>query len=429
MSTPTEQTVSIMGGRVIDPAGGRDEQTNVYIANRTVVAISDTPPAGFQAGISIDAGGQIVCPGLIELSANLREPGFEHKATIGSERAAAVSGGITSLCMHPDTDPVVDEPSVVELIQKRAQQTRGARLFPLGALTAGLQGQKLSEMAALKEAGCTGISNALRPIQDSRVLRRAMEYAATYDFTLHAVPLDSALSKEGVAHEGPVATRLGLPGIPASAETISLARYLALVEDVRVKVHFGRLSTARGVNMIAEAKSRGLPVTADVAIHHLHLTETAVDNFNSMAHVMPPLRSAADCDALLTAVRTGIVDAICADHQPHNADAKLNPFPSTEPGISGLDTLLGLCVLLTRSGDLTLVQALNAVTAAPARILGLSMGRLEIDAPADICIFDPGQSWVVGADTLKSAGHNTPFMGWELPGKVTQTLVDGQPML
>lgn len=429
MSGTTRQSVSILGGRVIDPASGRDEQTNVYVEGRVIAAIGDTPPAGFQTGISIDAGGRIVCPGLVELSASLREPGLEHKATIGSERVAAVNGGITALCMPPDTDPVIDEPSVMELIQKRAQQTRGARLFPLGALTAGLRGQNLSEMAALKEAGCAGISNALRPIQDSRVLRRAMEYAATYDLTLHAAPLDSALSKGGVAHEGPVATRLGLPGIPAAAETISLARYLALVEDVGVKVHFGRLSTARGVNMIAEAKARGLPVTADVAIHHLHLTETAVDNFNSLAHVIPPLRSAADRDALLAAVRSGTLDAICADHQPHNADAKLNPYPSTEPGISGLDTLLGLCLLLAQSGALTLAQALNAVTAAPARILGLPTGRLEAGAPADICIFDPRQSWVVGADTLKSAGHNTPFMGWELPGNVTQTLVDGQPML
>jgi dihydroorotase len=284
-------------------------------------------------------------------------------------------------------------------------------------------------MAALKEAGCAGISNALQPIQDSRVLRRAMEYAATYDFTLHAVPLDTALSKDGVAHEGPIATRLGLPGIPAAAETISLARYLALVEDVGVRVHFGRLSTARGVNMIAQAKARGLPVTADVAIHHLHLTETAVDNFNSQAHVIPPLRSADDREALLAAVRAGSIDAICADHQPHNADAKLNPFPSTEPGISGLDTLLGLCLLLSQSGALTIMQALKAVTAAPAAILEMPLGRLAPGSPADICIFDPGQNWTVGPDTLNSAGHNTPFMGWKLPGKVTQTLVDGQPML
>lgn len=429
MSGPTAKSVSIMGGRVIDPHSGRDEHTNVYIANRVIVAVGNTPPDGFHAEIKINAEGQIVCPGLIELSANLREPGFEHKATIGSERAAAVKAGITALCMPPDTDPVIDEPSVVELIQKRVQRNPGPRLFPLGALTAGLEGQKLSEMAALKEAGCTGVSNALRPMQDSRVLRRAMEYAATYQLTLHAVPLDSALAREGVAHEGAVATRLGLPGIPAAAETISLARYLALVEDVGVKVHFGRLSTARGLVMIAEAKARGLPITADVAIHHLHLTETAVENFNSQAHVIPPLRSTADRDALLAAVRAGTIDAICADHQPHNPDAKLNPFPATEPGISGLDTLLGLCILLTKSGALTLNQALKTVTAAPADILGIPLGRLSVGAPADICIFDPDQRWIVSADTLNSAGHNTPFMGWELSGKVTQTLVDGQPML
>lgn len=414
---------------MIDPVSGRDEQTNVYISNGTVVAIGNTPPDGFHANITIDAKEQIVCPGLIELSANLREPGFEHKATIDSERTAAAKSGITALCMPPDTDPVIDEPSVVELIQKRAQQRQGPRLFTLGALTAGLQGQKLSEMAALKEVGCAGISNGLRPIQNSRVLRRAMEYAATYDFTLHAVPLDSALSKDGVAHEGPVATRLGLPGIPVAAETISLARYLALVEDVGVRVHFGRLSTAQGVNMIAQAKARGLPVSADVAIHHLHLTESAVDNFNSQAHVIPPLRSSIDRETLLAAVQSGIIDAICADHQPHNADAKLNPFPSTEPGISGLDTLLGLCLLLVQSGALTLAQALKALTAAPATILGTSLGRIEAGAPADVCIFDPRQGWTVGPDTLSSAGHNTPFIGWELPGKVTQTLVDGQLML
>jgi dihydroorotase len=256
-----------------------------------------------------------------------------------------------------------------------------------------------------------------------------MEYAATCGLTIHVVPLDTSLVNNGVAHEGPVATRLGLPAIPASAETVAIAIYLALVADTGVSIHFGRISTAAGVAMIAEAKSRGLPITTDVAIHHLLLTETAIEGFNSQAHVMPPLRSETDRRALIAALKEGIIDAICADHQPHNDDAKLNPFPSTEPGISGMETLLGLSLALAETENIALNKILGALTDAPAKILGSNAGHLGIGAAADICIFDPDTLTTVDPRTFRSAGHNTPFEGWQLRGQVVQTVIAGQLMI
>ncbi|MDS4027460.1 MAG: dihydroorotase [Candidatus Contendobacter sp.] len=414
--------ILIQGGRVIDPAHQFDAVTDLYVAVGRIAGLGQ-PPAGFKAEQVIDARGRVVCPGLIDLCARPREPGLEHKATIASETRAAAASGITTLICPPDTDPVIDEPAVVELIRRRAEAAGYARVLALGALTHRLRGERLAEMAALQEAGCVGVSDGGRPVANARVLRRALEYAATFGLTVFLTPLDPELSS-GLAHEGPVATRLGLSGIPAAAETGVIARDLELIRDIGVRVHFGRLSCARSVELVARARAEGLPVTADVAVHHLHLTENDLVGFDSRCHVRPPLRGLRDRDALRSGLASGALIALCSDHQPHEPDAKQAPFGDTESGISGLDTLLALSLRLVRDGDLPLPALIERLTAGPARVLGLDHGHLGIGAPADVCVFDPDADWL--ATTLRSRGQNSPFIGWELPGRVTHTLLEGQ---
>jgi dihydroorotase len=416
--------IAIQGGRLMDPAHQIDAVMDVFIAEGRIAGIGQPPP-GFVAERWIDARHRIVCPGLIDLCARLREPGATHKASIASETQAAAAGGITTLIYPPDTDPVIDEPSVVELIRRRAKAAGHARILTLGALTYRLRGERLAEMAALKEAGCIGVSDGGQPVANTLVLRRALEYAATFNLTVFLTPLDACLSA-GIAHEGQVATRMGLSGIPTAAETGALARDLELIRDSGVRVHFGRLSCARSVELIARAQAEGLPVTADVAIHQLHLSETDLGGFNSQCHVRPPLRSARDQEALRAALANGVLSALCSDHQPHEPDAKQAPFGDTEPGISGLDTLLALSLRLAQDHVLPLATVLERLTCGPARILGLESGHLGIGARADICIFDPDAPWLVNIDTLQSHGQNTPFLGWELQGQVTHTLLNGR---
>lgn len=419
-----KHNIQIKNGQLLNPESGQDLSADLFISDGHISGI-DNPPDGFTADQVVDAKGLVVCPGLIELSARLREPGAEQKATIASEAMAAVKAGITTLCLPPDTDPVIDEPAVVELIQKRGQQQQGANICTLGALTTRLAGKQLSEMAALKQAGCVGVSNALNPVHDSHVLRHAMEYAATHELTLHTIPLDQALANKGCAHEGETATLLGLQTIPIAAETVAIAQHLALIEEIGTQTHFGRITSARAVEMISEAKQRGLPVTADVAIHHLYLTEQDIAHFDSQAHVIPPLRSESDRLALINGIKTGVVDAICCDHQPHEADAKLNPFPGTEPGISGIDTLLSLCLQLCSDHDFTLAQILKTLTCNPANILRQGSGRLSVGAPADLCLINIEEQWLVTEENINSSGKNSPFIGYRLPGRVKHTLVRG----
>jgi len=414
----------IRGGRLIDPAHGVDAVADVFIAAGRIAG-TGRPPEGFAIERIIDARDRIVCPGLIDLCARLREPGQEHKASIASETRAAAAAGITTLVCPPDTDPVIDEPAVVEWIRRRAKAAGRVRVLALGALTHRLRGERLAEMAALKDAGCVGASDGGRPIVNTLVLRRALEYAATFDLTVFLTPLDPWLG-HGVAHEGQVATRMGLPGIPAAAETGILARDLELVREIGVRVHFGRLSCARSAELIARAQAEGLPVTADVAAHQLHLTEVDLAGFDSRCHVLPPLRGSRDRDALRAGLADGSLGALCSDHQPHEPDAKQAPFGDTEPGISGLDTLLGLSLRLVRDGVLPLSAALERLSCGPARILGLDSGHLGVGAPADVCIFDPEAAWPVTAETLCSRGQNSPFLGWELQGRVTCTLLEGE---
>ena len=414
----------IKNGRIIDPANQLDEVQDLYISQGKIIAIGDQPD-GFEAGQTIDASGHWVIPGLVDLSARVREPGLEHKATITSETIAAASAGITTLCVPPDTDPVIDEPAVVELIHRKAENAGHANVVVLGALTAGLKGEHLSEMAALKSAGCVGISNTKNNIQNTLITRRAMEYAATHDITVFIEANDHYLSNRGCAHDGPVATRLGLPAIPYAAETAAIAQQLELIAETNVQAHFSHLSCARSIEMISQAKKSGLKVTADVAAHQLFLTEMDINSFNTQCHVIPPLRNQRDMDALRRGIASGAIDAICSDHQPHEIDAKLAPFPATEPGISALETLLPLTLRLAEDQPLDLMHAIAGITCEPAKILGINAGTLGVDSNADICIINPDREWTLEAETLQSKGKNTPFLGWSFQGKVSHTIING----
>jgi dihydroorotase len=417
--------IRISGGRVIDPAGGIDAEQEVFIAAGRIAAIGSAPD-GFSPDLEIDASGCIVCPGLVDLSARMREPGKEHKATIASESRAAASGGITTLCCPPDTYPVIDTPAVTELIRLRAETTGLTRIVTLGALTRGLAGEQLSEMAALRKAGCVGVSNALQPLANPLILRRAMEYAATFDLTVFLHADDHWLSNSGCVHEGRVATRMGLPGIPEAAETAAVARDLALVQQTGVRAHFCHLTSERAARMVARAQYDGLPVSADVAVPYLYLTEIDINNFNTQCHLIPPLRTVEDRQGLREALCRGTLSAICSDHQPHEPDAKLGPFPATEPGISGLDSLLPLALQLAHDQVLPLSDLLHRLTRGPAEILGLPCGTLASGATADVCIFDPERTWVLDTASMRSNGQNTPFMGWEMKGRVIHTLLAGR---
>ena len=417
--------IHIRNGQVIDPINGINAKTDIFVADGRIVAV-DATPAHFSADRVIDAAGLIVCPGLIDISAHLREPGQEYKATIASETRAAAAAGITTVCCAPETTPVVDTPAVVELIHHRAAQAGHIRVVTLGALTDGLAGKQLSNMAALKDAGCVGVSNGRNHIANALVMRRAMEYAATFDLTVFLHVEDEMLKGDGCMHEGPVSTRLGLPGIPEAAETVAVARELALIEQTGVRAHFCRISTARAAQMIARAQHDGLPVTADVAAHQLFLTEMDVADFNSACHVQPPLRTQRDREGLLAALKKGTIGVITSDHQPHEADAKLNPFSQTEPGVAGLETLLPLGLRLVEDEHLDLPVLVMRLSCQPAKILGIEGGSLAIGARADICVFNPHAYWEVNPSQWHSQGRNTPFAGWELKGRASYTVAAGK---
>lgn len=414
----------IQNGRLIDPQSKLDKIADLFLADGKIVAIG-TKPDGFGDYQRIDATGLIVCPGLIDLAARLREPGLEYMATLESELEAAVAGGVTSLSCPPDTDPPLDEPGLVEMLKHRARNLDRAQVYPVGALTQGLKGERLTEMAELYDAGCIAFSQADAPIANLHVLMRAMQYAATFGFKVWLRPQDHHLANHGVAHEGEVATRLGLPAISVSAETIALANILALMKETGASVHLCRLSSAAGVAMLRAAKQHGLSVTGDVAIHHLHLIDLDIGFFDANCHLIPPLRSFEDREALRAGLLDGTIDAICSDHAPMDDDAKLVPFAQAEPGATGLELLLPLTLKWAREARLPLVDALARITSHPARILGVDEGSLIPGRRADLCIFDPERDWVATAQTLKSLGKNTPFIGRELCGQVRFTFIAG----
>ncbi|WP_263143136.1 dihydroorotase [Pseudomonas sp. RIT-PI-AD] len=413
----------ILGARLIDPASGLDRPADLYLEGGRLVAL-DQAPAGFVAEQDIDARGLVAAPGLVDLSVALREPGYSRKGSIASETLAAAAGGVTSLCCPPLTKPVLDTSAVAELILDRAREAGHTKVFPIGALTKGLAGEQLAELVALRDAGCVAFGNGLAPLANNRTLRRALEYAATFDLTVIFHSQDAELAAGGLAHEGAAASFLGLPGIPEIAETVALARDLLLVEQSGVRAHFSQLSSARGAQMIAEAQARGLAVTADVALYQLILTDEALRDFSSLYHVQPPLRTHADREGLRDAVKRGVISAISSHHQPHEPDAKLAPFGATEPGIGSVELLLPLAMTLVQDGLLDLPTLLARLSAGPAEALRLPAGRLRVGDPADVLLFDPQGSTLAG-ETWFSKGDNCPFIGHCLPGRVRYTLVDG----
>ncbi len=418
----------IKNGRIIDPANQVDAQQDMFIADGKIEAIGKVPE-GFSADQIIDARGMIVAPGFVDLSVRLREPGYEYKATLESELQAALAGGVTSLLCPPDTDPVLDEPGLVEMLVHRARLMNQSHVYPLGALTVGLKGRELTEMAELTEAGCVGFAQAEETIGDTTVLFRAMQYAQTYGYTVWLRPQDPHLGKGGNAHSGPLASRLGLSGVPVMSETIALHTIFELMRATGARVHLCRLSSAEGLVLVRAAKAEGLRVTCDVGAHHVHLTDHDIGFFDPNARLSPPLRSQRDRDAIREALADGTVDAICSDHTPVDDDEKLLPFGEASPGATGLELLLSLSIkwaedhLRTKEG---LAAAIARITCDPARVAGLHSGTLSVGSTADVCLFDPNARWKVEASAIVSQGKHTPFLGYELQGQVRHTIVSGR---
>ncbi len=424
-------TILIKGGRVIDPASGFDEIADVALANGVVVAIKDIA-SDFHADDTIDATGCIVMPGLMDLAVRLREPGHEHAHMLESEMAAAVAGGITSLVCLPDTEPVLDEPGLVEMLRFKAEKLNQCRVYPLGALTRGLAGETLTEMVTLTESGCVAFSQAEVPLANTQILQRALQYASTFDIAVWLRPQDSFLGK-GVAASGALATRMGLSGVPVAAETIALHTIFELMRATGARVHLCRLSSAAGVALVRQAKLEGLKVTCDISINSLHLTDADIGYFDSRARLNPPLRQQRDRDALRAGLLDGTIDALVSDHTPVDDDAKALPFAESEPGATGVELLLSLALKWSVDSGVSLTRALAVITSGPAEVLGASLekrqgrvGCLVVGGVADLCVFDPQATWTVKPSTLHSQGKHTPFSGYELPGRVRCTLVGGQ---
>ena len=410
---------------IVDPANGIDQVADLAVADSKIAAVGAVRDS-FTPDLTIEAENRLLLPGVVDLCARLREPGEEHKATIHSEASAAAAAGITSLVCPPDTWPVIDTPAMAKMIRDRSVASGQARVYPLGALTVGLAGEKLTDMAMLADAGCVGVSNGLSAVSNTLVMRRAMQYASTYDIPVFLTPQDPWLLGNGVVHEGKVSTRLGLPAIPEAAETVGVARDLALIETSGARAHINLISSGRSVTMLSEAQSNHLPVTASVAIHQLLLCEDDIGAFDTRYKVFPPLRTTADRDALIDGVGKGVLSVICSDHQPHGADAKLAPFSEAAAGIAGVDTLVALTLSLTREKRISLSTAVAALTCNPAKIIGIDKGHLGIGAMADLCLIDPNEEWILTAERMRSRGKNSPFLGKRLSGKVQMTMIEGQ---
>ncbi len=419
-------TTLIKGGRIIDPANGLDEVADIAIQKKRIVGIGPNIPNDFKAETEIDADGLWVLPGIVDLSAYLREPGLENKTRILFETKAAASAGITRICCMPETESPINSGATVKLIRSKAKQAKFSKVSMIGALTENLEGEQLSHMGSLKYNGCVGLSQGWNPIKDSATLRKAMEYAATFDLPLFLHPFEDSLMEFGGMHEGALATRLGLPPIPIAAETAAMTQIISLVEQTQTPVHFCRLSSEKSISLLKQAKESGLPVTADVAAHQLFLTEMDVSDYNPLCHVLPPFRSERDRDALRQAVADDLIDAICSDHQPHEIDAKLAPFEETSPGISAFETLLPLVLRLVEEKVLSEHQAISYLTHKPASIIKRNSGTLEVGKKADLSLFNPNVFWQCEPSEFISQGKNSPFVGWGFAGKTKTTIVNGK---
>lgn len=423
--------LQIDNARVIDPLNVFDEHRSLYIVDGK---LSDS---GSKDTAAIDATGLIACPGFIDLYARLREPGFSRKGTIESESRAALKAGFTTVFCAPDTNPVIDSIATVELIKQKANAANGARIVPVASFTTALDGERLSEMATLFDAGCRILGHADRPIKDTGVLLSAMEYASSFNIPIMVRPIENAIAGDGCAHAGAIATRLGLPGLPVAAETVALAQLIELCRSTGCRLHLSRLSSARAIELVRQAKNDHLPITADVGIHHLYFTHEQLDGFDVNFHSAVPFRSAHDCDALRAGVRDGTIDAICSDHAPHDKDSKLAPFPSSAAGLSAFDSFLPLLLALPDLLNMSIIDVISKVTSGPARIIDPDDNySLNSDSTADIILIDTNAPAKLAANEFLSQGLNSPLVGLdsvsictdksvELHGQVKHNLING----
>ena len=414
--------IIIQNGRVLDPANQLDTVTDITIENGVVSNIGTNK--GALADKIIDAKNKWVIPGIVDSQCrpHLQHP---HGSTLQEEAKAAAKRGFTSLCIPPDGDLIIDTTANVARLKQQADHFL-PHLYPIGALTKHLSGESMTDMSALIASGCVALSQAMHPIKDLSILRHCYDYAASFDLLIVIQPQEPELSKGGIIHEGLISTQLGFQGIPTIAETIAIEQHLQLIENAGVRAHFTCLSSARAVELIKAAKARGLKVTADCAMHSLHLTENNVATFDANYHVYPPLRSEADRLGLLAGVKDGTLDAICSDHRPLDSVDKLAPFGDTVPGMSSIDTFLGLGLHLVKHYDLALPTLLKAISQQPAQIFNLPAGNLAKGMKADIVVIDPTRPYHVTDTSLYSSGKNSPFKGWNLFGQVLMTLIDGQ---
>ncbi|OGW64544.1 MAG: dihydroorotase [Nitrospirae bacterium RIFCSPLOWO2_02_FULL_62_14] len=417
-------TILIKGGQVVDP-GRVNGPADVLIENGKVTAVGQKLKAPADATV-VDAAGRGVMPGFIDLHVHFREPGFEYKETIQSGTAAAVAGGFTSVCCMPNTSPVNDNQSITEFILEKARAAGNANVFPVGAITKGSEGKELAEIGDLRRAGCVAISDDGLPVMNSLVMRRAMEYAIAFDVPVVDHCEDLHLSEGGCMNEGFVSTQLGLPGVPAAAEDVMVARNLALAELTGARLHLAHLSTAGSVRMVRDAKSRGIKVTAEACPHHFMLTEEAVCGYNTHAKINPPLRTWADVQAIKDGLRDGTIDVIATDHAPHATQEKQQEFAAAPNGIVGLETAWPLTLTLVEEGVLSLEAAVAKLTTEPARAFSLQKGTLAPGADADVAIADLRESWEVDPARFRSKSRNTPFAGWKVKGRIRTTIVGGR---